>query len=833
MATAMTGGTAKLVLTKTTDGGNVVKLYVYYKTKSQSIEENQTVLSLGMYVTVEKGGSIGPWHDGTSGSYLGVTSSPPTFSGEIGSITSGSNYWIVSNKEFTITHETDGTGSATIYWKWNINSSWGNVITPSGNFTIALTTIPRKSGLSINSGNYINEKPTFTIDSKSTSFTHTLQYKYSDQTSYTTIVSKTKSTTYTSWVIPEAAYGRLTDIKQSDGTTKKGAKLSVKCITYNGSTKIGEVIKTLNAYSKGASNFSITGKYIEEQATINISKTSSGFVHKLKYSYDSGKSWEDLLDGKTTSSEEIGWAFPDSLYKQIREEKSIKIKVKCISYYKGDQIGEEKIKDITAYCKSSLCNPTVKGITIINSNPRVSGTDSETIFISGHNRLSLTCTPEDGIKNWATFETLTITCDGVTKTQKANDDGTATIEIDNIKKTAITIKITDSRGFYASKTITLGKNDFIDYKFLKYTAPQILLSASYFPDGDNSTNFNVVLGITGNYTSSINKKPNNLTVKYRYSVNSTSPSGDWTTIDQTNIITNNDNFSTKDSYFNITITNSTKYCYIQAQVTDSLLRETDTSNQKVVFSPLFDWSDEDFQFNIPVNLIGSKYGVDKETGERQYALNLNNSDIIGVNGIAFKDDSNAVHEGLLFARTKENEYDSLRINNGQLSITTNYTIGGTISDNQIYKLCYVPKDTMKIPDNTPFAGYISNARRSIFISIPIDKPLVGVTTAELSGKLEGRGITGYLYNPNCIVVDENENQKRSAVYDLSKGTVEKFTTTCYLANDDKSVIYSCIHFHITFDNEIATSSDPNSNAVILNNTPATIVPYGTLTITFG
>lgn len=136
---AMTGGTAKLVKTGY-KGGNTaypIKLYVYYKT-SQDVTNNRSTITLGMYFT-QNSGSVGAWAK-SSNSYLGTTSN--TFDGSFPK-TSAKTYWIKENVTMTVNHNADGTGKATIYWKWGVNSSWAKIQNPSGSFSIDLPTINR------------------------------------------------------------------------------------------------------------------------------------------------------------------------------------------------------------------------------------------------------------------------------------------------------------------------------------------------------------------------------------------------------------------------------------------------------------------------------------------------------------------------------------------------------------------------------------------------------------------------------------------------------------------------------------------------------------------
>ena len=139
---AMTGGTAKLVHSGKANYGKdgYIKLYVYYKS-TQDEAANRSTVYCGMYVTTPSSTyGIGPWGD-SRGSYVGTTSN--TFDGDIPNFKG--TRWIVENKSFTVDHDASGNATATIYWKWGVNSPWGGFENPSGSFTITLPQIARAS----------------------------------------------------------------------------------------------------------------------------------------------------------------------------------------------------------------------------------------------------------------------------------------------------------------------------------------------------------------------------------------------------------------------------------------------------------------------------------------------------------------------------------------------------------------------------------------------------------------------------------------------------------------------------------------------------------------
>lgn len=229
---AMTGGTSKLVYTGHCGGNSKlpIKVYVYYKT-SEYLATNTSKIYCGMYVTTPSGWEIGPWSD-YYGSYVGT--SKLTFDGTIPNFKG--TRWIAENKTFDAMHNDDGSGNATIYWKWGINSSWGKIQNISGSFTITLPTIARASQPScitypnttedvgtIGDGFYIH------MNSKSSNYRHTIKYFFGD-TEIGTIASDVQYNYYFTMPMSMCDYIK----KDMYGTFR------IKVTTYNDTTSIGE-----------------------------------------------------------------------------------------------------------------------------------------------------------------------------------------------------------------------------------------------------------------------------------------------------------------------------------------------------------------------------------------------------------------------------------------------------------------------------------------------------------------------------------------------------------------------------------------------------------------
>lgn len=161
---AMTGGKAYLVKSEHPNYGErawTIDLYVYVKELSRSIEENYTVLSLGMYVDAA---DIGPWVK-SGDSYIGTATSGSNcivFDGAIPNFKG--TRWLIENQNIVVPHNPDGTKTATIYWKWGVNSPWGQYVKPSGSINVDITPIPRQAVITSASNFTDTDSPSFTFN---------------------------------------------------------------------------------------------------------------------------------------------------------------------------------------------------------------------------------------------------------------------------------------------------------------------------------------------------------------------------------------------------------------------------------------------------------------------------------------------------------------------------------------------------------------------------------------------------------------------------------------------------------------------------------------------
>ena len=151
------------------------------------------------------------------------------------SIVASSGYSSPPWKSGSITGNTDGTKSVTISFSFDgytTDERGANGFNTTGQATVALYTIPRKSSCSMSATN-LGSTGTISISRASSSFTHTLTYTFGNATG--TIATKTSSTSV-SWT------PSLTLANQIPNSTS--GTVTITCSTYNGSTLIGSTTCT-------------------------------------------------------------------------------------------------------------------------------------------------------------------------------------------------------------------------------------------------------------------------------------------------------------------------------------------------------------------------------------------------------------------------------------------------------------------------------------------------------------------------------------------------------------------------------------------------------------
>ena len=171
---------------------------------------------------------------------------------------------------------------------------------------------PTVSASSVTMGNAL----TITTNRKSTSFTHTLSYKFG--TASGTIATGVGASY--AWTVPDLA---------SYCNNATSGTCTITCITYNGSSKVGEktVNVTLNVPGASVPTVSPATVVMGNILTISTNRKSSNFKHKLSYSFNGATG---TLDTDATTS--FSWTVPLDLAKQIKDKPSGDGTITCVTY---------------------------------------------------------------------------------------------------------------------------------------------------------------------------------------------------------------------------------------------------------------------------------------------------------------------------------------------------------------------------------------------------------------------------------------------------------------------------------------------------------------------
>lgn len=527
--------------------------------------------------------------------------------------------------------------------------------------------------------------------------------KFSGNTTIGVASGKTKT------LASSADSGTATVSHNADGTKTISYSFSQYFgINYGGSslgTKSGSGTGTLTAISR-VSKVSATNAYVGEESTITITRYNSNFKHTLHYKY--GKKDYIEISGGKLSGTSYPWYVPYDILENTKDAKKATITLKCTTYNGETKLGENTTT-FTANFKKSECEPYFY-------EPEVEDMNDKTVALTGD--------PTILVKHFSTariYSNPHTQYDAELTDTYISDDTTTTVlgqvaDFENVATDTFTLYAKDSRGFEKKETL---KASMVNY--VKLTCA-LEVSA---PSADGNATLTVSgAGFGGNFGVVVNTPK----IYFRYKTDEMDAYTSWGEIATPTISSN--------KYTHIEAISGLDYkrqYTFQVKIEDSLMSKTSKAIS-VKTAPIFDWSAEDFKFNVPVYM-------------------------------------------------------------------------------DTVKLAYTPGDEITIGDNTPFAGYVSNSKKTMLFSIPLNKPLVGITSATVSGKFECRGITGNLYNPTG----------GTSIFNVDNKTSENLTVNVYVET-------TCLRITITANAALKTSAD--GTATISNNTPITVMPYDPITITF-
>lgn len=251
---------------------------------------------------------------------------------------------------------------------------------------------------------------------------------------------------------------------------------------------------------------------------------------------------------------------------------------------------------ISTFSGTPITHSVNRTITIVDGvptlNPVVTNRRSDNFILAGDN--DLTITPNAVAYKGATISSIEVWYDS-TKVTGSN----TSIYIQNVNTSPITVVAIDSRGFRESKDITI---DLVPYQKLT-----CVIDAQQSDILSNNT-VDITFDISGQfYNGSFNDggSGNAITLEYRYKIND----GSWSSYEWHEVSVYGHSYSTSIT-FNTGYQNTIS---LEVKVSDTY-SEVTVQSGTVEITPVFDWSKEDFNFNVPVTVMGHDLIFIEESG---------------------------------------------------------------------------------------------------------------------------------------------------------------------------------------------------------------------------
>lgn len=374
--------------------------------------------------------------------------------------------------------------------------------------------------------------------------------------------------------------------------------------TVSGNTSVASTAQVL-ASSVGATNANIGSV-----STITVTKYNSSYYHSLQYSFG-GASGYIKANGTTSSTEvrfsqaSVAFTVPTSFYERIPNAKSGTCTITCRTYSTASSVGvlgSATTCTFTVTAPASTCSPTVTG-EVVDTNAvttALTGNSSTLIRYKSRAQCTITAIPNmsariSGASNAVLINNSPPSAHQIDPTTYVY---TGSITISDIDVGTFTFSATDSRGYKSTCTST---PTIIPY--IKLTCNPVV----YRPSATGSV---IEMTVSGDlFRGSLGAATNTLTLDYRYK-EAGGTYGSWTTI-SSGIVYGTASYSSGNSAINLgNDFDYQKEYEFQIRARDGATvsgtnRILSTATKTVTIArgiPVFDWGEDDFNFNVPVSV---------------------------------------------------------------------------------------------------------------------------------------------------------------------------------------------------------------------------------------
>lgn len=451
---AMTGGTSYLLKSEVTNYGNgndTTSLYLYVK-QSQTATTNQSKVYLGLYVTSKY--NIGQWDDWDKASYVGLATSGSDCHKFDGTLPKGSGTrWLVENVAYTVSHNSDGTKSLPIYWKWNVNSPWGQFVNPSGSKTVALSNIDRTAPTVSCSVSSITTN-SFSISATSNVQCDVWQY------------SLDNGSTWKQFSTPNGTSASVTVSSLTPNTSYSVKVKARKTSNYVYGTSSANTAKTLGqAKLNSCASFYVDADTVNFYPNVTVYEASftEYVVFKdgsTEIARSAGYKWSAGTANRTIT---MAQSKKDLILKAMTTVKSKNFTLVVETYNGSTLVGTSSCTVTVNTSNENSCPSWVSPyISWADTSDLVSLTGNDQLLIQGHSTLVVNAVGVSA-RNFASIKSYSVTIGEKTVTSSTAQVNVGTVDTGGDLTMKLTV--TDSRGHSAYVTRTV--------KVLKYESPKI------------------------------------------------------------------------------------------------------------------------------------------------------------------------------------------------------------------------------------------------------------------------------------------------------------------------------------------------------------------------
>lgn len=744
---------------------------------TQSVTGNYTDITLKVYLSYYSL-SVGARSDST----ISINGTSETYTAPaISDYSSGWKKKLLKTKTVRVNHNADGTKSGV-----SLSASWRFSGTYSG---VSIGTITASTSVTLNSID--RSAPTvscsvigitangFKISGSSSATSDIWQYSLnggSTWTQFSTTAGTSVSITLSS-LSPNTSYSvRVRARKKSNQVYGTSGTITTKTLG-------GAVIASCSNFAADASSVTLSMRVTVYNASYtNYITIKNGSTTYLSLA---GRTW---ATGTSDRSITLSASERTTLLNAMANLKSFTATIQLVTKSGTTQIGNASTCTCTISTTQSASGPTISGFTFADSYTTTTAiTGNDQVLIQGYSKLTVTPGTATS-KNGASIVSYSAVCSGVTK---SNTTGAALAlgEIGTSGTRDITLTVTDSRGYTASitKSVTV----------VAYSKPKVN-SASLRRTNDIETEMQLIFdGSISPITVGGTQKNSLLYVRYRYKLTSASSYNSYTSI--LGSVTAN---STSFSFSNLELCNlNSESSYdFHLQIRDKLdsltsldlyfvvsqgtplvaLRKKmvgiNTPSPEAALHVVGDvkvegtLSANSFSGTIPVgNLSGSlpiskggtgattasgaasnlisgqvispgavNVGSNRYYTSDSYGIDMNNSDMIGINGLYFQDAADSAGEGINFYRSSTT-WDRLYAYGGVLYFAPNQATA-THPGNRY--TVYHSGNTVAVADGGTGASSAASARTNLGIA----------ATSLYNGTLTSGSITFNYGNYNFYII---------------------------------------------------------------------------------